>query len=51
MAEPIEVTIDYPDFFDSTLVSPLGEGRFPLELTTLAWMHTETLREAKRLPD
>ena len=33
------------------MVSPLGEGRFRLELTTLAWMHTETLREAKRLHD
>ena len=37
MAEPLAVTIDYPDFFDSTLVTPLGEGRFRLELTTLAW--------------
>ena len=43
--------IDYPEFVDSTLVTPLGEGRYRLELATLACLSTESAREARRLPD
>ena len=50
-AEPIEVKIDYPDFVDSMLVTPLGEGHYRLELSGLACFHTESAREARRLPD
>jgi hypothetical protein len=51
MSEPINVTIDYPDFFDSTLVTPLGEGRYRLELAGLNCLRAENLREARRLPE